>query len=189
MPSLQLEAEPLLGGFSKTIGGTELSEVTDLAIVSIAIPMGGDLAFAGALSNAYGADRPALGGSSLSADGRVRFLWMAPDQLLALFENDSPNAAATISEKLDGKAYVTLQSDNWLALRLSGKTAHAALERICPLDLHPDAFPEGRVARTVMEHMGAVILRQGRESFLLLSTSSSACSFLHAVETSLRNVA
>jgi sarcosine oxidase subunit gamma len=185
---LQLEAEPLLGGFYKTIGGTELSEVTDLAIVSIAIPMGGDLAFAGALSNAYGADRPSPGGSSLSADGRVRFLWMAPDQLFALFEDESPSAAATMGEKLDGKAYVTLQSDNWVALRLSGKKTRAALERICPLDLHPNAFQEGRVARTAMEHMGAVILRESEDSFLLLSTSSSATSFLHAVETSLRNV-
>jgi len=39
-----------------------------------------------------------------------------------------------------------------------------------------------------MEHMGAIVLRDGPDSFLLLSASSTARSYLHAVEISLRNV-
>ena len=63
------------------------------------------------------------------------------------------------------------------------------LERLCPLDLHESAFPVGAAQRTVMEHMGAVILREGTDEFLLLSASSSAASFLHAVKTSIRYAA
>ena len=54
--------------------------------------------------------------------------------------------------------------------------------------LYPDAFVEGAAARTVMEHLGVLILRTGPDAYLLLSASSSAGSFLHAVETSLVNV-
>lgn len=189
MPELQLKAEPRLGGYQASLGGTELAEVTDLAIVSIAIPLDGEAAFEAALAKAYGADRPAPGRSVLSSDGRTRFLWTAPDQLFALFEDQGPKAADQVRTRLGGKAYVTLQSDNWVALRLAGGRAREALERICPIDLHPSVFAEGRIARTAMEHMGAFVLCEGIHAFLLLSASSSAESFLHAVETSLHNVA
>ncbi len=188
MPSLQLEAEPLLGRFQESFGETQLSELTELAIVSIAIPLDGEQAFKAALSGAYGAGMPEPGGSTLSSDGRTRFLWTARDQLFALFKDRSPSAAANMGKALDTTAYVTLQSDNWVALRLSGGKARTALERICPIDLHPSAFPEGHVARTMMEHMGTIILGDGTDKFLLLSASSSAKSFLHAVRTSLQNV-
>jgi sarcosine oxidase subunit gamma len=185
---LALKAEPRLGGFHDNVGGTELVEMTDLAIVSIAVPLDGEAAFEAALSKAYGAEKPAPGQSVLSSDGQTRFLWTAPDQLFALFEETSPKAADDVRERLGGAGYVTLQSDNWVALRLTGGMARAALERICPIDLHPSVFTEGLVARTAMEHMGAFVLCEGLHSFLLLSASSSAESFLHAVETSLKNV-
>jgi len=188
VPSLQLTAEPLLGGFKATFDDTDLSELTTLAIVSIAIPLGGDKAFASALNKAYGASIPPAGGSSLSANGNIRFLWMARDQLFALFEEDSPNAAADMSKALSDTAYVTLQSDNWVVLRLAGSKARDALERICPLDLHPSAFAEGHAARTIMEHMGAILVHETADQFLLLSASSTAKSYLHAVQTSLHNV-
>ncbi len=188
MLSLQLKAEPLLGGFRENVGGTDLIELTELAIVSIAIPLDGEQAFKAALSKAYGIDAPAPGRSILSADGQTRFVWTARDQLFALFEDASPMAAADLGEKLGNVVYVTLQSDNWVALRLSGPDARGALERICPIDLDPQAFPEGAAARTAMEHMGAIILRDGADSFVLLSASSSAQSFLHAVKTSIENV-
>jgi len=189
VPSLQLEAEPLLGGFRESFDDTELAEMANLAIVSITVPHQGKAALAAVLSDAYGTSLPAPGQSVMSTDGKTRFLWTAQDQLFALFEDPSPNAALDVARKLDGKAYVTLQSDNWVALRLNGSLARSALERICPIDLHTSTFPEHHVARTTMEHMGAFICRDGADSFLLLSASSSAKSYLHAVRTSLQNVA
>lgn len=189
MLEIQLKPEPVLGGFHATIEDTVLAEVTELTILSIAVPLDGDADFASALTKAFGAGMPAPGESALSSDGRTRFLWTAPDQLFALFEDDSPDTAGTMRKKLEDTAYVTLQSDNWVVLRLSGNKAREALERICPIDLHPSSFPVGRVSRTVMEHMGAIVLSEDANSFLLLSASSSALSFLHAVKTSLQNVA
>jgi aspartate aminotransferase-like enzyme len=58
----------------------------------------------------------------------------------------------------------------------------AALEQLCPLDLSQDVFPAGAFTRTVMENMGAIILRTGDETFRLMSGSSSADSFLEVVE-------
>ena len=188
MPSLELKAEPLLGGFHAMFDGTELTEVTDLAILSLATPQGGDKALTDKLQEAYGTAMPPPGGSTLSSDGKTRFLWMARDQLFVIFEDDSAHVAADMVRTLDDRAYVTLQSDNWVALRLSGGKARQALERICLLDLHPSAFPEGRVARTMMEHMGAIILHEADDQFLLLSAASTATSYLHAVQISLHNV-
>ena len=56
------------------------------------------------------------------------------------------------------------------------------------LDLAPGSFPEGASTRTVMEHLGTLIVRDGPDSFLLAAARSSAKSFLHAVETSAQNV-
>lgn len=194
MLDIQLEAKPLLGGFRKTYQGTDLTEaaelveVTDFSILSIAIPLGGEAAFVAALSAAFKTSKPEPGGSTLSADGKTRFIWMSPDQLFCLSSSAPSNADAAMKEKLKGTGYVTLQSDSWVSLRLSGPNARVALERICPIDLHEKAFHEGRVARTVMEHLGVIILRDSDDGFLLLSASSSADSFLHAVETSVLNV-
>ena len=43
-------------------------------------------------------------------------------------------------------------------------------------------------ARTSMEHLDTLIIRTAENSYHLMSASSSAGSFLHAVETSIKNV-
>ena len=106
-----------------------------------------------------------------------------------MFTHATPDAERVVAARLNGAAYTTDQTDVWVALGLSGAARGAALERICPIDLHPDAFAVDDAARTVMEHLGVLILRTDADEYLLLSASSSARSFLHAVETSLRNIA
>lgn len=180
---------PALGAYSATIGDILIEEITDLSIVSVAVPRGADglSTLNAAMQTAYGATFPAPGRSTTSSDGQTRFLGMAPDQAFAIFTDDGVDADRVVRGHLKDAGYYTLQSDNWVVLRVSGKTVRAALERICQIDLDRDAFAPGMVARTVMEHMGAIILRDGEDSFLLMSAWSSAHSFLHAVETSARN--
>jgi sarcosine oxidase subunit gamma len=175
-----LAPAPPLGGYAASFDGAALPEVSDLALVSIAVPLDGRDALAAAL----GAPLPEAGGTAAFGGGRL--LGLAADQAFALLPLDG---AGGLAERVGGAGYCTDQTGGWVMLRLTGPDALAALERICPLDLHPDRFPEGRVARTVMEHLGAVLLREGPDAFLLMSASSSARSFLHAVETSIRNVA
>lgn len=186
-PSL-VPAAPL-EGYHADLDGTTITEVADQALVAIAVPLAGDARFAEALEAAYGVTRPGTGQSVLAEDGVSRLMGMQPDQLLVLFaQADDPAPATTVGALLGDSAYVTDQSDAWAMVRLSGPNARPALERLCMLDLDDTAFPECRVARTVMDHLAVIILRDGPGRFLLMSPRSSAPSFLHAVETSVRNV-
>lgn len=187
MPEYTLTARPALDGYQETFDGTTLEEVTGLALVSIAVPLGGTDALDKALQGAYGVSAPKAGECRITEDGNTRFLGLAADQFFAVLADSDGDAVATVADRLGNAGYYTLQSDNWVALRLSGPLTRTALERICPLDLDPGAFPQGKVARTAMEHMGVILYPDGPDAFVLLSASSSAASFLHAVETSIHN--
>ncbi len=179
-----LDAAPTLGGHDRTIGGNSIAERHDLALVSIACPLGGDAALAAALQSGWGLSAPTSTVASTSGD--THLLQTAPDQMLFLFPHSAPDAERVVQAKLNGSGYTTDQTDSWVVLEVSGPETLAALERLCPLDAA--TMPEGGFGRTTMEHMGALILRLSSDRFLLLSASSSANSFLHAVETSFEYV-
>lgn len=189
MPEFMLTSAPPLAGYDQSFEGVTLSAPADLAIVSIALPLGGEAAAEKAIRTAYGAALPAPGKSVLSKDGSARLVRLSPDAAFVVFTHATPDAEPHVAGKLKGAAYTTDQTDVWTGLEIFGTNARTALERICPIDLHPDAFTEGDAARTTMEHLGTLIIRTGKDTFLLMSASSSAKSFLHAVETSIHNTA
>lgn len=182
MADITLRAAPTLGGVDRTIAGNRILERSDLALVSVATPLGGYETLAAALQDGWALAMPTPTHTTVS--GSARAIRTAPDQLLLLFPHDAPDANSAVQGKLGGTGYTTDQTDSWVILEVSGPDTLAALERICPLDLHTANFPEDASARTIMEHMGTMIIRLESERFLLLSASSSARSFLHAVETS-----
>jgi len=188
VPELNLTASSPLGGLEMQYAGVLLSEITDLALVSIAIPLGGRAALEREMAVRFNVGLPACGQSTVTTDGMYQFLGMQIDQLFALFEYSCNDAVSIISNELGKTAYYTDQTDSWAMLRIAGPMTRMALERICPLDLHPDRFSQGSVARTTMEHLAVIILRTDQDSFTLMSPRSSASSFLHAVETSIENV-
>jgi len=186
-----LTAEPALGGYARRFGAVTLTEAVALTIVSVAIPVGAEAKAAKAaqaVDASFGVAPPPVGTSVQSRDG-ARLIRLGADLMFVLFEHPSPGAGAVVAGKLGDAAYTTDQTDVWVGLEIAGPGSRTALERICPLDLHPDAFAEADAAQTVMEHLGAVILRTGADAFLLLSMRSSAASFLHAVEVSLHHTA
>ena len=61
-------------------------------------------------------------------------------------EGDSANLDRLLAA-ISKTASSTDQSDNWAALRLTGGSSVAALERLCPIDVHPPAFQPGAMAR------------------------------------------
>ena len=182
MADITLQAVPVLGGVDKTLVENRIVERSDLAIVSVATPCDGGEALASALQNGWALEMPSHTRSTTIADTRA--VRTASDQLLLFFQHDTPDANSVVQGKLAGAGYTTDQTDSWVVLEVSGPDTLAALERICPLDLHSQNFPVNASARTIMEHMGAIIIRLDPEKFLLLSASSSSGSFLHAVETS-----
>jgi len=188
VPEFSLKAEPFLSGFIRDIDGTVLTEVTDQSLVSIAQPLDGREALQKAVKSAWGCALPAPGQSAAGKDGPLRLICMGADAYMVLMPADGPLAVPDVTRALGRAGYYTEQSDNWVILRLSGPLAIAALERICPIDLHPNVLPAGSFARTSMEHLGAIVMRDSDNRFLLISPSSSARSFLHAVETSIEYV-
>lgn len=182
MAEIKLEAAPVLGDAHFSFGDSTIVERDDLALVSISTPQGGDAALAGALGKGWSLDVPAPTLSTVSGDTRA--IRTAPDQMMLVFPHPTPDANTHVQSKLNGTGYTTDQTDAWVVLEVSGPDAISALERICPLNLHDSAFAENSAGRTIMEHMGAFIVRTGEHTFLLMSASSSAQSFLHAVETS-----
>ena len=97
-------------------------------------------------------------------------------------------AVQRISAAFEGVAYYTVQSDAWAMLRLSGVRIGAVLERLCMLDLTAKAFPIGGVARTLIAHLPAILLREREQDFFLMTPRSSAACFFHSVETAMRDV-
>ncbi len=180
-----------LDNFSEEIHGISVSEVTDQAIVSMAIPKATNDAFNKIIKKSFKVERPVIGQFTHSKTNNARFLGLQQDQMFMLFDYAGDRAVEEISAKInstDQLAYLSDQSDSWVTLRISGDNCLDALERICPLDIHPNAFPVGSVARTSMEHMATIIIHESEGSYLLLSLRSFAHSFLHAVTTSIKNV-
>ncbi len=186
MAEITLTPAPVLGT-NLSLGGNRIVERSDLALVSVAVPQGGEPALAKAIKSVWSLDMPDPRRASQLGDTWA--IWTAPDQIFLMIPHDTPDADAHVRAKLKGTGYTTDQTDGWVILDIEGPDTSAALERICPIDLDPGVFPTGASARTVMEHLGALILRLGEDRFLLMSARSSAASFLHAVETSYRNVA
>jgi sarcosine oxidase subunit gamma len=188
VPEFTLIAKSPLGGLRQDFDGVTIAEVTDRAIVSVATPHYGEEALSRAVASAYQTEIPAIGQSTLSDVDNARLLGMQPDQFYLLFNDPGPRAVEAVAEKLGDSGYLTDQSDSWVMISMSGSKCRTALERICPIDLHPSAFAQGSVARTVMEHLGTIIVRKGQNSFLLMSPRSSAVSFLHTVQASVEIV-
>ena len=189
MADFTLMPQSPLGGYERQFASVELVEPQGLTLVSVAIPKDGETALADAVQQAYAVALPEVGSSTQSSDGTVRLLGLQRDQIWLLFVHGGDGAAGKTAGQLGPAGYYTDQSDGWAMLRVTGPGSRAALERICMLDLSADKFEVGAVARTVMEHLGTIILREDSDTFLLLSPRSSAASFLHAVETSITNVA
>jgi len=181
-----LKAVTPLGGYAESIGTVSVAEVSGQGIVAIAPPQGEAYALSGTLQTAYGLDWALVGLSTSGTDARL--LGVAPDQGFLLFPHDGPDAVPAVAAKLGQAAWLTDQSDSWAILRVSGTGSREALARICMLDLHPDIFGPGAVSRTTMEHLGVIILLEESDTFLLMSPTSSAESFLDAVVTSAKNI-
>jgi len=183
---LKLTATPALGGFSHVTDDITVREITGRSIISIAQNKSGLTALSKAIKASLGIALPAPGKTATAPERNTTLMSVALDQWFALFDDDGQPATAFIST---GSAAVTDQSDSWVQLQVSGPKARAALERICPVNLHPDAFPKGSIARTSMEHLGTIISNpDDLDTFELLAPRSSAKSFLHMIMTSVQNI-
>lgn len=152
------------------LDGIRLEPVHDLVIHSIA--------FSG-IANLF-ASIP-VGRSAIIGELGGRLARLQPDQSFLIREHAGPL-------QLPEGVFLTDQSDGWVAARLWGARAIETLERICMLDLASDRMASGASVRTIMEHLGVILIREEETVFLLLSARSSAKPFWHALRVSVQNI-
>ena len=181
----KLSATSSLDGYDKEIGTIRLREISNQSLIAMAIPLGEETKFKNSIKNIFRLKMPSPNKSVKNKDTRI--LSTQPDQIFVLTKRtDDPEKSMAI--EFDGSAYITDQTDAWVILEISGSSSREALERICQLDLDKEIFQLDSMARTSMEHMSAIIIRKADDTFYLMSASSSAKSFLHAVELSAQHV-
>ena len=192
MTEYTLEPKPVLDNFSRQVSGAKWTEKTGDALFSVAPYHGRQSDLEKTLKKTLGPGLPAPG-PSLPAPGHVNFtgddgetciMSTARDQWFIRVGEHQTDLLDALPKQLEDIAAVTDQTDAWVQIELCATVP--LLERLCPIDLHPDHFPVGAAARTMIEHMGVIIARlpttNNTESrFLLLSPRSSAKSFLQAL--------
>ena len=198
MSEYQLNPETILEGYSQHRDGLELFEISHRAIVSLAMPKKVEQALEQSLKQMLGLGLPTVG-QWLSYGEGFQFIRLQNDLCFVVFDYLADRAVEVLTDKLvdtldaelDGvsldQIYLTAQSDSWVTLRVSGEKGREALARICPIDLHPKVFKPGCVARTMMEHIGVIIICEAQNEYTLMALRSYAKSFLHAIEVSIEN--
>lgn len=162
-----------------TIGPVTITERMDVALASVAARRGrmADLAKA---AQAAGVPLPGpaahLGGAPYNA------FWVAPEMWFV----EAPFAsheliADQLKAALGDAASVTEQTDAWVVFDLAAPDLAPLMERLCNVDFA--AVADGHATRTVIEHLGCYLVRQGRGALRLFGPRSSARSLLHALET------
>ena len=126
--------------------GVDVTEIWPLELYSVAPFRGQEDTVSEALRAQFGLPLPAIGKVSTSADRRV--FWSGRGHFFVM--GGAPGAL---------RAAVTDQSDAWCAVGITGADMLDVLARLCPLDL--ESMPEGAVARSLIGHMQAIILRVG----------------------------
>ncbi|GAB4260851.1 MAG: hypothetical protein Kow0013_04810 [Pararhodobacter sp.] len=171
-----LAPKPALERAAATIGALRIAPVTHGRITAIAPYPGADI---DAGLAPLGVRFPAPG--TVSASGAARLVWTGR-ALAFLFGAAPPDGLAPL-------AAVSDQTDGWAWMHVSGPDAPALLARLCPLDLRPESFPPGRVARSLIGHMQAIILRDAPEAFEIGVFRSMAETLHHDLTEAARRLA
>ncbi len=179
MLEFQFTAQSPLNGYSKAFAGVMIAEKTNCWITSISISEHRKAPLQAALLAGFKLQVPEMGRVTTSDFTSAYLMGMRESQWFLVSQSPLTKQA---SDGLKPNAYITDQSDSWVMLAVSGEHCRAVLARICAVDLHKAKFPIGNVVRTLMAHQGVIIYRHSDDSFRLLAPSSSARSFLQALE-------
>lgn len=103
-------------------------------------------------------------------------VWMSPDELIVLCPYaDAPKAAGTLSEALKGSHHLVANlSDARAVFRVSGAKAREVMAKLAPVDMSPDAFPEGHARRTRLAQVPAAFWLREAETVELICFRSQA---------------
>jgi sarcosine oxidase subunit gamma len=166
------------------IGPYRIAERFDVALASLAYRNGraADVAKAAKKMGVLLPD-PArwAGGAPFAA------FWVAPEMWFV----EAPFAShedivAHLKPAFGDAASITEQTDAWVRLDLTAPDLAPLMERLCNVDF--PAAPAGYASRTVIEHTGCYLVKQGAGEVTLHGPRSSARSLLHALEVAAASV-
>lgn len=103
-------------------------------------------------------------------------LWLGPDEFLVVGPDGAgPELMTQLRARGGGRRASAIDvSADRACVELRGAGAREILERGCPLDLHPRAFPPGRCAQTVLAKAQVILWRPAEQVYRLLVRSSYA---------------
>lgn len=167
-----------------TVGPLTITERMDVALASVAARRGrmADLAQA---AKAAGVPLPP---PARHADGSpCATFWVAPEMWFveAPFATHEEIADILVSA-LGDAASVTEQTDAWVIFDLAAPDLAPFFERLCNVDF--PAVPDGHATRTMIEHLGCYLVRNGPGAARIYGPRSSAKSLLHALEVAAASV-
>ncbi len=190
-PNLTLTASSPLDRHCTVVDGASLVEVSPRSIVSVSPFAKSEAVFNTAINKFCNSTYPsATKACEITGKNSGVLLPSAHNQWFLCFDDEVSDPVASagdlIGKIISNQLAMTDQSDAWVTLELSGHLVHLTLERICPIDCSATAMPIGTTARTMIEHLGTIILRRPDDEnrnpcFWLMSARSSAASFLHAI--------
>ena len=192
--SYTLTTSSPLDGHRVIIDGASLVEITPVSLVSVTPYANHEKEFEAAIFKLFDSGQlNAVTAHESRGEKKYIFLPSAHGQWFLCFCNDGADpidaASSLLGRRLSKQLSMTDQSDAWVILALTGPLVRRTLERICPIDCSASTMPVGTTARTMIEHLGSIIVRRPDDNdanpcFWLLSARSSASSFLHAITRS-----
>ena len=188
MVKYKLKSNFILKKYKSDINQVKISVLENREIHALAIKLGKEKKAESIIKKVFNCPMPSPGQAEFSREYNLKILRLSTDQFFILFDLRYSSQIEIIFGKLLEAFYITEQSDAWSGLKVSGKQVIECLERVCPINLSIEAFKLNSFARTVMEHLNTIIIRNKRNEFELFTTSSSEKSFLQAIETSAKNI-
>lgn len=170
---------PAAGLLPVSADGITLSEAPMAPIWAVLPYRGQAVALSDAMQRAHQVAFPRPG--EVNQKGDTRAVWSGLDQCFLI--------GALPDATLAAHAALVDQSDSWAHMVLNGPGAVDVLARLVPVDLSPLALPPGRVLRSALGHMQALILRSDPECFEILVFRSMAGTAVHDIARAMRMVA
>ncbi|SEQ05418.1 sarcosine oxidase subunit gamma [Amphritea atlantica] len=108
-------------------------------------------------------------------NGAYSIRWMSPDEWLILVPGmETFDIETKFRDEMPGHYSLVNSSGGSTVLELSGANVLEVLKKSTPVDLHPKAFPVGKVVSTLFAKSGAVIRRSGEQRYELVIRRSFA---------------
>jgi sarcosine oxidase subunit gamma len=164
--------------------GATLREETGFALVAMTTRNGKAQAMTTAFKKHFRRSPP--GAKEAITSGKTVVLASALGQVFVTEAADAAALESKLAASFAKSATLTDQSDAWVRLALTGPRAPETLERLSMVDLSPQGFDPGQVARTAFEHINVIVMRDKPMDgdvlrYIILTPRSSAEDLLHAL--------